>query len=819
MKFPSVFPRLLSLRVILTAPLVLQLLIATGGVVVFVNYGAEKSVNRLATALLEEVGGRLRAEIDRFLARPIAITQEHQTLIDLGLLNLEEMDAWGPYLYQQYFNSRKDYLTGLLIGNQAKEFRAAGHTYLKNGKRIEGIARAGMTTGFRYYGYLSLDDYQKNHNPVLINNQFNVVTRPWYKAVAQNQKMQWISVFNRITHQKSLAINFSRPLYSSDRSQFLGVSSIQLDLLYLNQYLKSLKISPNAQVFILDNQERLIANSDGENQVKIINNQAVPLLASQSSNLLTQSIARRLSSSLTLKNAYSFSFLFQNKTYFILAIPLRQENGLNWLAVATIPESDFLGTFWSYQRLSLIFSALTLILAVILGLISAHYLTQPILQLGQAALALAQGRWQGALRPSPVAELNTLAQAFNEMGAQLKAYVRQLEDKEQQLRQFLEAVPIGIIVYNLQKERIFINDYATKLLASKLDFFSSVIDKTLVGQSIYTDALSFKKEEKNIPVEQWTAPIYDDEGNIIFALVMFQDIQQRKQAEKVLKNYSRILSHEVSRKTQELAQAKDKAEAANRAKGLFLANMSHELKTPLHAILGFAGLIAQDSQCADEWRTSLNMILKSGSHLLLLINNILDLAKIESGMLSIQLQSVNLSDFLREIMDVFQPGAQEKNLNFSLDYLTPCPQLIEVDVTKLRQILFNLLSNAFKFTALGEIRVIVSCQYLEHQKACLSFSVEDTGAGIGENEQALLFQPFYRGKNIDPLIEGTGLGLTLTRQYIELLGGKITLISKINQGTQVQFSLPVAVLDFTPEAAPVSAFGERSAVNVGLISQ
>jgi signal transduction histidine kinase len=307
--------------------------------------------------------------------------------------------------------------------------------------------------------------------------------------------------------------------------------------------------------------------------------------------------------------------LFQNKTYFILAIPLRQENGLNWLAVATIPESDFLGTFWRYQRLSLIFSALTLILAVILGLISAHYLTQPILQSGQAALALAQGRWQGALRPSPVAELNTLAQAFNEMGAQLKAYVRQLEDKEQQLRQFLEAVPIGIIVYNLQKERIFINDYATKLLASKLDFFSSVIDKTLVGQSIYTDALSFKKEEKNIPVEQWTAPIYDDSGNIIFALVMFQDIQQRKQAEKVLKNYSRILSQEVSRKTQELAQAKDKAEAANRAKGLFLANMSHELKTPLHAILSFAGLIAQDSQCADEWRTSLNMILKSGSHL------------------------------------------------------------------------------------------------------------------------------------------------------------------------------------------------------------
>jgi len=433
-------------------------------------------------------------------------------------------------------------------------------------------------------------------------------------------------------------------------------------------------------------------------------------------------------------------------------------------------------------------------MAIIIGLISAYYITQPITRLSQATLALSEGDWQKKLKASSITELQNLVQAFKKMAYQLKEYVKKIQSQEQQLRQFLEAIPIGITVYNLEKQQIFINKEGNILLAASLEFFEKNMQKILIGESFTLDDITIKVNHQSIVVKILGKPIFDEANEIIFALIIIEDITDRKQAEILLKDYNKILTQEVEKQTQELADAKEKAEIANQAKSILLTNMSHELKTPLHAVLGFTDIVVNDPTLPKHLTQSLNIVRKNSRNLFLLITNILDLAKIEAGKLSIQPQSLNFLDFIRDIEAIFQLSSEIKNLDFQVSFLTACPRLIRVDATKLRQILFNLLSNAFKFTSVGSISLTVSLQKLDQENAQLNFWIEDTGVGISQSEQELLFNAFYRGQNPDPLIEGTGLGLMLTQEYIKLLGGSISLESEVLQGTRIYFCLPVQIL-------------------------
>ena len=787
--------RLLSLNIVLTIPFVMQLVGVGGGVSWLADHSAHLLVDNLTLSLLEDIGDRLQTEIDHFLAKPIAITEEHQNLIDLGILNLNNLEPWGPYLYKQYLNYRHDFLTGFLISNQINEFRAAGQTYTKQGKRVQGLARAGKKTQYRYYGYTSIDDYRQERNKRLMVDYFKATQRPWYSKAAKTRKIQWTPLFTPKINQKNLVINFSRPLYNADRTQLLGVTSIQLDIAYLNQFLQSLKIGRTGSAFIVDQNGYLIANSNGQNQVKVINGKAVPLLSNQSSNPIIQKISSDLINFPKFQKQYFSTFFINKQSYFVLTLPIQQNNGLQWLAVIVIPQADLLSEIWQNQRLTFLLSSLALLMAIIIGLISAYYITQPIISLSRATLDLAGGSWQQSLKISPVTELKNLAQAFNQMASQLQNYVKKLQTQEQQLRQFLEAIPIGVTVYDSQKKQIFINNQGIKFLEMNIPSMQRNIQLTLQGQSFHINDLVTNVNKKNIAIEIWAKPIYDEVNNIVFAIFIFEDITKRKQAERLLKNYNQSLIQEVKQQTIELADAKEKAESANRAKSLLLTNMSHELKTPLHAILGFTHLVINDLDFPKKLIPSLNIVQTNGRHLFLLITNILDLAKIEAGQLSLQPQSVNFIDFIEEIQQIFQLSAQTKNLDFEIRYLTPCPPVIRVDTTKLRQILFNLLSNAFKFTTLGSVSVAITCEIFDRENAILIFHIEDTGTGITELDKASIFQAFYRGNSPNSLIDGTGLGLNLTQQYVQLLGGEIMLESEVQQGTCIYFYLPVKILE------------------------
>ena len=248
-----------------------------------------------------------------------------------------------------------------------------------------------------------------------------------------------------------------------------------------------------------------------------------------------------------------------------------------------------------------------------------------------------------------------------------------------------------------------------------------------------------------------------------------------------------------------LRASEHRAEAANRAKSVFLANMSHEIRTPLNAILGYAQVLVRDANLTDEQRRNLTTIRRSGEHLLTLINDILDLAKIEAGRLTCQVTPFDLARLLNEVTALFAQQARDRGLDLRLE-MGPLPGLVAGDERKLRQVLINLLGNALKFTAAGEVALRVEASPSEG----LRFSVSDTGPGIPLKDQTRIFQPFAQAEAGRKTQGGTGLGLALSSQFVRLMGGDLRVDSTPGQGSCFSFTLPLPAVD-TPLPAGLPA--------------
>ncbi|MFP4006563.1 MAG: response regulator [Spirulinaceae cyanobacterium] len=252
---------------------------------------------------------------------------------------------------------------------------------------------------------------------------------------------------------------------------------------------------------------------------------------------------------------------------------------------------------------------------------------------------------------------------------------------------------------------------------------------------------------------------------------------------------------------EELKIAKDAAEKANQAKSTFLANMSHELRTPLNAILGFAQLMQRDPILNPQHQQYTEIINTSGEHLLTLINDILEVSKIEAGRVVLNPTKVNLRDLLFSLESLLHLKAEAKNLSLNFLIDETAPTAIEVDAKKLRQVLLNLLGNALKFTEVGCVNLRVGVDYIadfDPQWVNLHFAIEDTGPGISEPELKMLFKAFSQTKTGQKAQEGTGLGLLISQQFLQLMGSEITVESKLNVGSCFKFSIEVKVVEAAP---------------------
>jgi signal transduction histidine kinase/CheY-like chemotaxis protein len=261
---------------------------------------------------------------------------------------------------------------------------------------------------------------------------------------------------------------------------------------------------------------------------------------------------------------------------------------------------------------------------------------------------------------------------------------------------------------------------------------------------------------------------YDDEvGDMIGAIEVFKE------------NTQKLISSE-----HQLKLAMEDAKNANKAKSIFLARMSHELRTPLNAILGFANILKKSMNATIQEKDNLNIIKKSGEHLLNIINEILELSKIEAGKIELNPKTFNLFELIKEIENIFAFRCESKELRFTINLSKNLPSLIYADEQRLRQILINLLGNSLKFTKEGEISL-----YLYELNNKLFFEVKDSGIGIDKKNQEKIFKPFEQIKLDNYTQQGTGLGLSITKELITLMGGTIYLKSKLGYGSEFYFSI------------------------------
>jgi PAS domain S-box-containing protein len=385
-----------------------------------------------------------------------------------------------------------------------------------------------------------------------------------------------------------------------------------------------------------------------------------------------------------------------------------------------------------------------------------------------------------------------------------------LHDSEQRLRLTLETTQIGIWDWDVKNDRWYASPtYYTMLgyepqsdFANRSEWLDRVHpdDRDQVSNKIQ-DVLSLDFKQYHYEARmrhadgsyRWQYVTgfgieRDPDGKVTRMLGIRMDIDERKRAEEALRGYKDHLEETVLRRTEELRLARDAAETANKAKSAFLANMSHELRTPLNAILGFSSMMRRDPQISANQAENLDIINRSGEHLLALINDVLEMAKIEAGHLQMELAPIDLGGMVRDVAEMMQIRAQEKGLRLLLDQSSEFPRYIKSDEARIRQILINLINNAVKFTEQGGVTVRLGVKNnARHQ---LLIEVEDSGPGIAPEDQTRLFEPFVQLTEAASQ-HGTGLGLTITRQFVRLLGGSIQVESTLGKGSLFRVELPV----------------------------
>lgn len=358
---------------------------------------------------------------------------------------------------------------------------------------------------------------------------------------------------------------------------------------------------------------------------------------------------------------------------------------------------------------------------------------------------------------------------------------------------FVFANPSAKKIFGVEQEELTglcLNDF---LLGENIEIIKDQTNKRREGESSVYELEIVSKDGKKKDILVTATPRFENK-KFIGTIGIFRDITERKQAELLIQEKTEAINvqNEILNKTnQELIKAKEKAEESDRLKSAFLTNLSHEIRTPMNGILGFAELLKEPHLTGDEQQQYISIIEKSGNRMLNIINDIVNISKIESGQIEISIFETNVNEQIEYITNFFKPEAERKGLVLSVtNSLNKKNAIIKTDREKLYAILINLVDNAFKFTITGTVEIGV-----KKKGDFLEFFVKDTGIGVPENKKRIIFERFRQvsdGHNRE--YEGAGLGLSISKSYVEILGGKIWMESEFRIGSTFYFTIPYNTL-------------------------
>ncbi|QSJ14241.1 HAMP domain-containing protein [Nostoc sp. UHCC 0702] len=820
----------LSLRTVLVVPFILQISAAVGLTGYLSLRNGQKAVNDVAAQLQTEISQRVEQNLQSYLEPLHKVNQANDIAISIGEFNIKDNAKLERYFFEQL----KIYTDINLIGfaNLNRELFSAER--YSDGSLT--IRVSNKSTGYELRTYktnskgnrLEIIDSGKNYNPQ---------KRDWYKKPIQTGKQSWSEIYPHVTGS-TLYIAASQPVYNK-KGKLVGVLLSNLNLLQIGTFLKSLKIGKTGQSFIIERSGMLVATSTkekpfrfAETAVALPENKVKRLLAKDSSDMMTQATAKYLEAKFgnfnSIKNEQQLDFKINGKRQFIQVLPFQDHRKLDWLIVVVVPEDDFMEEINANSRTTILLCIVALMVAVAVGILILRWITQPIITLKESALALTKGDWENRIEIKRSDELGELAKSFNSMAHQLQTKFLEMQDlnkallqSESCLKQFLEAVPVGISIHDRTGQLYYANGITQQLLgietlaeveSEQLAEFYQIylaesdqlyptaqlpIMRSLAGETVHVDNLELHQDNKIIPLEVFSTPIFDETGNIVYAIAASIDITERKQAQKLLADYNSILEQQVAERTQELQR--EIAERSILAERNRLAQEIHDTLAQAFAVV-IVHLDTASRKVTTDIDTA-QALIKAGR----------DLA--HSGLTEARRSIKALRSQLLEDGDIFNALNRFATQMFSatnthivcqlIGEIYPLPSDVENNLLRIGQ---EALTNAFKYAKAREIQIELAYQ----QRQC-SLRIKDDGQGFDmgifdfsqnlENPspnlsprggEALNFPPSLVGKGVRGLgfshgvkSQVNGFGLLVMSERAESIGAKLTIQSSPGQGTEV----------------------------------